>query len=489
MKISAVRDTSKRKNADCLVVPFFEEKNPIAACDIKDIERDVKWSLEAGDFKGKDKQTSLIYVQGRKEKRILLIGLGKKDKITAESLRNSMAEAIKECQRLKSSKVNLMFPVKCKLGSLYQNVLEGVYLPNYFFHRLRKDSLKEDERVLVQELSLIGVEEDKDLINKIDVIVTATHMVRDLVNNNADDETPERLALVAKELEKISTNLKVTVFDKKRIEKEKMGLLLAVNRGSFRDPAFIIIEYMGDKSSKEKTAIVGKGITYDTGGLSLKPTQNMYTMKSDMSGAAAVIGLMYAAAHLKLKKNIIGVIPATENSIGSKSYKPGDVYVSYSGKTVEVANTDAEGRLILADALAYTVDKIKPGRIIDIATLTGAIIVALGEDIAGLFSNDKDLAKELKKASENTGELLWDMPLFQEYKSKIKSEFADIKNSGDRSGGAITGALFLQEFVNDTPWAHLDIAGTAYYEKPKGYYSSLATGFGVRLLYDYLENN
>ena len=489
MKITAIQDISKRKNADCLIVPFFEDKNPTPACHLDDIERDLKWSLEAEDFKGKDKQMSLLYVQGRKEKRILLIGLGKKDDLTAESLRNSLAEAIKECQTLKCSKVNLLFPEKCKIGSLYQNVLEGVYLPNYFFHRLKKDSLKEDERTLVHELTLVGVEEDKDLINKIDVIVTATHMVRDLVNNNADDETPQRLGIVAKELENISSNVKVTVFDKKRIEEEKMGLLLAVNRGSFRDPVFIIIEYMGDKISKDKTAIVGKGITYDSGGLSLKPTTNMYTMKSDMSGAAAVIGLVYAIAHLKLKKNVIGIIPATENSIGSRSYKPGDVYVGYSGKTVEIANTDAEGRLILADALSYTIDKIKPNRIIDIATLTGAISVALGDEIAGLFSNDKELAKNLKKASDNTGELIWDMPLFKEYKTKLKSDFADLKNVGDKSGGAITAALFLQEFVKDIPWAHLDIAGPAFYEKPKGYNSSLATGFGVRLLYDYLENN
>ena len=192
---------------------------------------------------------------------------------------------------------------------------------------------------------------------------------------------------------------------------------------------------------------------------------------------------------MKLKKNIVAVIPATENSIGPKSYKPGDVYVGYSGKTVEISNSDAEGRLILADALSYTVDKIKPQRIIDLATLTGAISVALGDSVAGLFSNDKDLAKNLKHSAENTGELIWEMPLFKEYKSKLKSDYADIKNSGDREAGSITAALFLQEFVKNVPWAHLDIAGTAYYEKPKGYYSPLATGFGVRLLYDYFENN
>lgn len=489
MKINAVKDISKRLTADCLIVPFFEGVIPITACDLDSIENDLREVIEIGDFKGKENQLSLLYMREGVEKRVLLLGLGKKELLTPEKLRNSLAEAIKKCHSLKLSKLNLLFPIRCKLNNLYLNVLEGIYLTNYSFNRLRKESLKDEESTLIQKLTLVGVEQDSQLINKVDVLSTATHMARDLVNNNADDETPEKLAEVAKDLEKISSNVKVTIFDKKRIIKEKMGLLLAVNRGSFRDPTFIIIEYIGDKNSKDKTVLIGKGITYDSGGLSLKPSENMYTMKSDMSGAAAVLGVIYASAHLKLKRNVTAVIPATENSIGSKSYKPGDVYISYSGKTVEVANTDAEGRLILADAISYVVEKIKPQRIIDIATLTGAITVALGSEIAGLFSSDEELIKQLKKSSENTGELLWHMPLYKEYKSKLKSDFADIKNVGDRSGGAITGALFIHEFVKeDIPWAHLDIAGPAFLEKPKGYYTSKGTGFGVRLLYDFLDN-
>jgi leucyl aminopeptidase len=487
MKISVIKEISDRKNGDCLIVPFFEDKRPIPACHLKDIERDLKWSLEVGDFRGKDKDITLLYIQGRKENRILLLGLGKKEKVTAESLRNSLAEAIKKCQKIKCSKVNLLFPEKCKLPFLYQNVLEGVSLPNYFFNRLKKDSLKEDDAILISELTIVGIEPNKELIEKINVIITANHMVRDLVNNNADEETPQRLGQVAKELEKISAKVKVTVFDKKRIIKEKMGLLLAVNRGSFRDPAFIILEYNGDKNSKDKTALIGKGITFDSGGLDLKTPASMYTMRSDMAGAAAVLGVIYAIASLDLKKNVVGIIPATENSIGSKSYKPGDVYTSYSGKTVEVGNTDAEGRLILADAISYTVDKIKPRRIIDLATLTGAITIALGNEIAGIFSNDMNLIDQLVESGKTTGELLWPMPLYEEYKLKLKSDFADIKNIGDSTVGAISGALFLKEFVKDIPWAHLDIAGPAFYEKPKGYNNSPATGFGVRLLFDFFE--
>ena len=488
MKISAIKEISKRKNADCLIVPFFEDKKPIPASVIKDIDKDIKWCLEVGDFTGKLNQVSLIYVQGRKEKRILLLGLGKKDKLSSEGLRNAIAEAIKKCQKLKSTKINMLYPEKCKLNNLYQNVLEGACLSNYFFHRLKKDTLKEDLRVLVREITLVGVEKNQKLIDKIDVIVTANHMARDLVNNNADDETPEKLGKVAKELEKLSSKLKVTVFDKKRIVKEKLDLLLAVNRGSFRDPAFIIVEYIGDKKSKDKTALIGKGVTYDSGGLSLKPANAMNTMKCDMSGAAAVLGVMYAIARLNLKKNVTAIIPATENSIGSKSYKPGDVYSSYSGKTVEVDNTDAEGRLILADALAYAAKNVKPTRMIDIATLTGAISIALGDEIAGIFSNNKDIVKRLQQASDATGELLWDMPLHNEYISMLKSDFADIKNSAGRSASSITAALFLQEFVNNVPWVHIDIAGTAYYSKPKGYNTSLATGYGVRLICEFLEN-
>ena len=489
MRITATKDLSNRKAADCLIIPFMEEKKPIAACVLKDIERDIKGLLDVGDFKGKEKETALIYTQGRKEDRILLLGLGKKEDLTREVLRNALAKAIKRCHGLNLKKINLLYPYKCKLKNLFKTVLEGLYLPNYFFHRLKKQSLK-NTQFLIEEVTIVGKEQEKKLIDKMEVVSTAVHMARDLVNNNADDETPQRLAIVARELEKITPRIKVNIFDKRKIQKAKLDLLLAVSRGSFRDPVFIVIEYTANKT-KDRTVLIGKGVTYDTGGLCIKPPSGrggMDSMKSDMAGAASVLGVMYAAAELKLNKNVTAIIPATENAIGSKSYKPGDVYSSYSGKTVEVANTDAEGRLILADAISYAVDKIKPSRIIDIASLTGAITIALGEEIAGVFANDEKLLKGLKYSADETGELLWEMPLHKKYKKMLKSDIADIKNVGGRDAGSITAALFLEEFIKDIPWAHIDVGGTSYYTKPTGYYTTLGTGYGVRLIFDFLEN-
>ncbi len=233
---------------------------------------------------------------------------------------------------------------------------------------------------------------------------------------------------------------------------------------------------------------MGKGITYDTGGLSLKPTSGMQDMKCDMSGAATALGTIFAAAKIGLKKNVTAIVPSTENCIGSKSYKPGDVYIGYSGKTVEIDNTDAEGRLILADALAYASKKLKPSRIIDFATLTGAIIVALGEETTGMMSNNDELAAQLAKAGEATYERVWRLPLFEEYKQQIKSDVADLKNSGGRDASSITAALFLQEFIGDFPWAHLDIAGTAHLSKARRYHPKNGTGVGIRLMIEFLEN-
>lgn len=490
MKISSVKDLIKRNNADLLMVPFFEGEKPEIACEIGDIERDVRWPIELGDFKGKEGETLLIYLQGKKENRVLLIGLGEKEQLSAEKIRLTYACAIKECHKLKTKKINTLFPAKCKIPHLAEALLEGLYLTNYYFNRLRKESLNDLDTSLVEELQIVGEEIDKKIIDKTDVIVTAVHLVRDLVNNNADDETPQKLAAIAKELEKLSPKIHVTVFDKERLIQEKMDLLLAVNRGSFREPSFSIIEYLPNKNSEDRTILIGKGITYDSGGLSLKPTEGrggMNTMKSDMSGAAAVLGVMYCLAKLNINKNVIALIPATENSIGSKSYKPGDVYSSYSGKTVEVVNTDAEGRLILADAISYAVAKLKPSRIIDIASLTGAIVVALGEDVAGLFSNDQRMTNILKKAAEETGEFLWEMPLFKDYRKMLKSDIADIKNVAGREGSAITAALFLEDFAKEVPWAHIDIGGSSYFSKPRGYNTTLGTGYGTRLLIDFIE--
>ncbi len=487
MLITNVQDATKRKGADVLVLPFWKgDKEPIAACSGTSDASLFSAPLQAGDFKGKKGETLVVYATDpkAKERRLLLVGLGEKRE-DVEAVRRSFAAALKVAREKKCLRANIELPVGDP--SLSRAACEGVLLANYAFDKLKAESLKEEPTALLKEVCFIGA--DAKMLTRFQreqTISEGVFLARNLANDNADNATPQELAKQAQKLSKTFPKIKTTVFGKAEIEKLKMGLLLAVNQGSSRDPAFIVMEYRGNPQSKEKTAIVGKGITFDTGGLNLKVAANIETMKLDMSGAAAVLGTMYAAAALKLKVNLVGVVPTTENAIGPKSYKPGDVFTSYLGKTVEINNTDAEGRLILADALSYTVKVLNPTRMIDLATLTGSIVIALGEDLTGMFCNDETLAQAILKAGEETGELVWRMPLYADYKEELKSPIADMKNCGSRKGGSITAALFLQEFVLKTPWAHLDIAGTAHKE-PKHYNTTHATGVGVRLLIALLE--
>ena len=374
---------------------------------------------------------------------------------------------------------------------LSKGMAEGLLLPNYVFHELKHQEPDEPGEPLLQKVVWIGTQRSiLELSQKVNVICEAVCYARDLTNGSADKITPQYLARCALKIAKNHPSIKTTVLNKKQIEKEKMGLLLAVNRGSPLDPSFIIMRYHGNPRAKEHTVIVGKGVTYDTGGLNLKQVfGGMETMKSDMAGAAACLGTILAASRLKLHINLSIVIPSTENCIDAKSYKPGDVYTSYSGKTVEMTNADAEGRLILADALAYAVKKLHPTRLIDLATLTGAIEIALGSEAAGLMSTDNDLAQALLRSGEATDERLWRMPLFDEYKERLKSDIADLKNWGGRGAGACIAGTFLRAFVSESiPWAHLDIAGTAFALEGKKYLPKYATGFGIRLLIDFLES-
>jgi leucyl aminopeptidase len=391
----------------------------------------------------------------------------------------------------KLSDINVVLPnvESIPQEDIVRGVVEGLLLPNYGFTALKKDSIKDEKPKFLEKICLVGAsKKDLDAAETIKEICKAVYLTRDLVNGNADDVTPQHLARVGMELAKKDKHLKTTVFDKKRIEKEKMGLLLAVNRGSHLDPVFMTIEYKGNPKSTDHTVLVGKGITFDTGGLNLKPTGSMETMKTDMSGAAIILGVMSVIAKLKLKVNVTGVIASTENAIDAKSYKPGDVYCSRAGKTVENGNTDAEGRLVLADALSYAVDHLKPTRIIDFATLTGAIDIALGNEAAGLFTNNDVLADFLIRAGSETGERLWRLPLYEEYREQLRSDIADIKSTGGRSAGSITAAMFLQEFVGKVPWAHLDIAATAYSAEARRYNPKFGTGIGVRLIVSLLQH-
>lgn len=476
MKFSFAPSLEKRAPSDLLILPFWE--GPKEAADLG------KWkeltTAPLRDFNGKNGEAALCYGEGE---RILLLGLGKRDEASVEALRKAYASAVRVAQGKKAKRVDLLFP-KCKQREEFlTGIGEGILLSNYSFS-YKHDSLVDAPIVLLEKVTWIGVE-GAPLLDRLQTIAAGVNFVRDLVNRNADDKTPKEIGAMA---QKLHPKVKTTVFNKKKIESENMGLLLAVNRASSHEPVLIQAAYRGNPKSKEHIVLVGKGITYDTGGLSLKETEGMLTMKSDMAGAATALGVVQTAAALGLKVNVTAVTPVTENCIGSKSYKLGDVYRSYSGKTVEVNNTDAEGRLVLADAISYAVKHLEPTYLIDLATLTAACLVALGEEICGLFSNDDALAEELLEASERTDELMWRLPVHTDYKELLKSDIADLVNSAGRWGSAITASLFLQEFVGTVPWAHMDIAGPAYLTKPKHYNSAKGTGFGVRLLIDFLES-
>ncbi len=491
MEFAAIQHLKQRKRADLIVLPFWQGKQKAEAA-TKDHALKSLYSIpiETQDFKGKESELLIIYDQKLPEKRMALLGLGEPSKITPEKLRRAYAVLAKACLQKKFKEINLQIPSIPSLGEegLVRGIAEGLLLANYAYTLLKHDTNKENPVVLLQKATWIS--EDKKLLSlaeKYRSISQSVYLARDLVNGNADDVTPQYLAQIAKDFAKKLSHVKATVLGKKELEKEKMGLLLAVNRGSLHDPVMIILQYRGNPKSKDHTVIVGKGITYDTGGLNLKMS-GMDTMKCDMAGAAIALCTIQAASSLGLPINVTAVVPATENCIGPKSYKQGDVYQGYSGKTVEIMNTDAEGRLILADALAYSVKNLKPSRIIDFATLTGAIEIALGAETSGLMSNNDVLADLLIRAGSDTYERVWRMPLYEEYKDQLKSDVADIKSTGGRPASSITAAMFLQEFVGQTPWAHLDIAGTAFLADGRRYHPKHGTGIGVRLMIDFLEH-
>jgi leucyl aminopeptidase len=366
---------------------------------------------------------------------------------------------------------------------MIQTITEGIILGNYTFDKYK--SGREVEKALQVFLHYSDNKMVSRVIASTVQIMDAVCFVRDFVNEPANTLTPQEFAKRTK-LEFNKTNVKVDVFDKKELQRRKMNAILAVGGASLNDPLMLVLHYKPN-SPKKKIALVGKGVTYDSGGYSIKPTASMIDMKTDMAGGAVVVGIIKAASSLKLPVEIIGVISCVENMLGGSSYKPGDIIKSYSGKTIEVKDTDAEGRIILADALTFASQQ-KPEEIIDFATLTGAIVVALGESMAGLFTCNDEIANKLILSSNKTSEKLWRMPFFNQYKELIKSEIADIANLGPRWGGAITAGKFLEYFVDENiPWAHLDIAGPSLKHKSTNYTEKYGTGFGVRLMIDYIQ--
>lgn len=466
--------------ADVLILPFWEGggkafQEKVSFTPLEDL-------LHSGDFKGKAGDVVFLYGKGGRESRFLVLGLGKKENVSAESLRKAFASALKRIKEKNLKSAHLLFPLLAE--EIAGAVLEGILLSNYAFSRLKGDASEERIPRLLETLSISSLPSKiEKALDRYRTIAQSVYFARDLVNDNADHATPEKFAKEAASW--LGGKVKTTVLDCVDLEREGMGLLLAVGQGARYKPCMIQASYRGDPEAKEHILLVGKGVTYDTGGLCLKTADNMLTMKCDMAGAAAMLAAVKAVAELGLKVNVTVLAPLAENAIGSKSFKQGDVYRSFSGKTVEILNTDAEGRLILADAIAWGVKHCKPTLVIDAATLTGAIVIALGDEIAGLFSNDEALAQDLADASHSTGEHVWRLPL-HDYKASLHSDIADLVNMGGREAGSMKAALFLQEFTEGVPWAHIDMAGTAFLGKPKGYSPTKATGWGVRLLVEFL---
>lgn len=501
MKFSYQKKWGQNLKKAALAVPFFQVRGEVSAAHPlpKDWSQVISSFLSIPDFQGKEGEISLFYRPNSTVPRVFCVGLGLnvspgswqggEETAFLEGLRMGYAALVrqalaKKCKQL-AIVVPMEFPVSRDLALLA--IAEGVLLSNYRYVGHKKP-IDHAEQTLLEEVHWIGVDRrERGLFARALSVCLAVHYARDLVNGSSDEVTPQRLAEETKRLSREYPAIEVTVFDKARIEKEGMGLLLAVNRGSCLDPVFLVASYKGASRSKEHTVLVGKGITFDTGGLHVKSFGGMETMRCDMAGAAACLGVLRAVADLGAPVHVTAVIPATENAIDATSMKPGDVFISHSGKSVEVMNTDAEGRLVLADALSYVCRQMQPTHVIDIATLTGAIEIALGAEAAGLMSSDPVLAESLVEAGELVYERLWQMPIFKGHRQRLRSDIADLKNWNGRSGGACMAAAFLQEFMDSgIPWAHIDIAATAFLQEADGYRPKYGTGTGVRLLVEYL---
>ena len=450
------------------------------------------------EFKGASKQLLLLHTDSKlPAARILLVGLGKRREFNAETLRRAMGLATKKLRSagLDRAAVQVRADLDgCSALDAARILTEAALLASYEFTQFKvpDDNATELKSITLCAPTGTDLRVARQIIARAVIIVDATNYAREIGNLPGNVVFPSVIAHYARKLAK-ENGLKCTVLNKTALEKHGFGGLLAVGSGSSHEPHLIALEYRGSSDpSARPVVLVGKALTFDSGGISLKPGEKMDEMKFDKCGGLAVLGVLKAAAQLKLPLNVLGVIAAAENLPSATSYRPGDIVTSYKGKekrgvTVEVLNTDAEGRIVLGDALAYACER-DAAAIIDLATLTGACVIALGNFIAGLFGNDKQLQERISAAADRTGERVWPLPLADDYREKIKSDVADIKNTGGREGGAITAAAFLEKYVGNTPWAHIDIAGTAWTTEQRPYYAKGATGFGVRLMTEVLDH-
>ncbi len=463
MEIKVSNDV-KNISVDVLVISMFEgEKTSQELANTYAIDRD--------GFKGKLGQTYLLQTYDKlPAKKILVVGCGQREEFCENEVRTVTYKAVKKLQQICAKTAAFDLDLSFDYG---KSGVIGAMLADYAF-----DKYKSEKATHVNEVIFANVSEESVKAGK--VFGDAMKFTRNLANEPAAFATPSKLAEIAQNIEGVETK----VFDKPEIEEMKMGAFLAVGRGSAETPKFIHMKYTCP-NPKKRIAIIGKGICFDSGGLDLKPASSMLTMRDDMSGAACVLGVMQALKEFNPQIEVHGIIAACENMPSGTSYKPGDILTAKNGKTIEVDNTDAEGRLTLADALVYACE-LGVDEVIDIATLTGACVVALGTFVTGIMGNNEELIHNLIKTADYSGEKFWQLPMYKEYFDCLKSDIADMKNTGSRQGGASIAGLFLQEFVKDVKWAHIDIAGTAFLEKPQGEFGKGSAGAGVRTLLNYI---
>ncbi len=500
VKVKTRRVEFTQCKTDVLVMGRFADGGPdevIAALDRK-LGGGIDRLAKLGDFTGKPKTHALLYSDGKiAAQRVLLLGLGERKKATLDTIRRAAAAAASRAVDLKVKRIALVlhraFGDDLTAGAMGRAMAEGAYLGSYRYD----EYVSENGNGRLGSLDVEIVDPEPARIQNLAPGVSAGIIVgqaqsyaRTVANRPANVINPPALAKAARDLARSLKSVRCTIFDEKQLQAHGMGGILAVGSGSQSRPRLILLRYTPARRPAKglpTVALVGKAVTFDSGGISIKPAQDMDQMKFDKTGGIAVLATIRALAELKLPVNVLGLIPAAENLPSGSSYRPGDIITTYSGKTVEILNTDAEGRMILCDALAYATRQ-KCEVIIDIATLTGACMVALGSYKAGLMSNDDDLVARLQQAAEQSGESVWRLPTGDEYAEEMKSKIADLKNAGSRWGGACTAASFLQQFVGTAKWAHLDIAGMDVFLKPTEYGCVGGTGFGVRLLTTYLMN-
>lgn len=491
--------SGKKFETDALILPLYKGDMVVPAFLNQTDKKLIARLIKEKEFRGEKGELALDLSAGTVGK-LMLVGLGDENTLTLAALYKAVGGAVLRLKKSRSQEMTIWLPRKLiqefDAQALGQTLAEAAVISGYTYTKYKtKDKTAQSSlKKFVIHLDFADSEKDVSKGAKIgQVIATSTNITRDYGNSPSNEATPTYLANAAQEIAKEFAEIKLTILHKKQIQAHKMGGLLGVAQGSNEEPKFIVMEYWGADRKKKPYVVVGKGITFDTGGISIKPSQRMQEMKIDMAGGAAVLGIMRTIAALKLPLNLVGLLPTAENMPSGTAYKPGDILTMMDGSTVEVLNTDAEGRLILADALTYA-QRYKPEAAIDIATLTGACEVALGELSGGLFTKDKQLCDLLLHASTHTGDLLWQMPLFDEYLEHMRSPIADIRNIGHTPyGGAIQAGIFLQSFVKPSSekdgfrWAHLDIAGTAFTANGNSFMEPGATGAGVRLMVQFLR--